>query len=532
MLPTSYLKALTDLLYTQAKGFVGIFDYDLGWFTQVNQADVKLLGYPSEQAFLDDPNHSFRTPPWTPAQWQHLCEQARREGRQVIEAQIRRHTGEGFAGHVEVSYFEVEGRELLLICLTEHNQLQHTERALAHSVRRFEAVFTNATIGIIVCDQAGAIVSTNQLAERLFGYHSEELLSQLIGVLVPLAPGRWHKQLHASAKVHQPQVRTLSAQTALVGQRKDGSTFPVEVSLSYFNLDQEQYVVAYVLDITAKKAAEQELIAQHQSVARLNADLEQKVADRTHALLITLEQLESRGKELAQALAAEQQLGELKSRFVSIASHEFRTPLTVVLTSASLIEEYTTSAQQNQRLKHVQRIQASVNHLNSILEEFLSVGRIEEGNIKAHPATFDITTLLNETMVDVQGLLKAGQRVERHVECPEPLRLDPSLTRKILVNLLSNAIKYSGAGSVVTVGATCTDHHLLLTVQDTGVGIAPQDQEQLFQPFVRARNVANIQGTGLGLYIVAKYLEVMGGTIALRSKLNVGTTVTITLPSR
>ncbi len=528
MLPSSYLKALTDLLYTQAKGFVGIFDYALGWFTQVNAAAVKLLGYPSEQAFLDDPNHSFRTPPWTPGQWQSLCEQTQREGRQVIEAQIRRHTGESFSGHVEISYFEVEGRELLLICLTEHNRLQQAERELAHSVRRFEAVFTNATIGIIVCDRPGAIVATNQLAEQLFGYEAEELLGQLIEVLVPPSPGRHHEKLRDSFNVN-PQVRNMGAHRALLGQRKDGSVFPVEISLSYFHLDQELYVVAYILDLTAKKAAEQELVAQHQRVAQLNADLEQKVADRTHALLITLEQLEKRGQELAQALKAEQELGELKSRFVSIASHEFRTPLTVVLTSATLIEEYAYSDQQGQRLKHVQRIRSSVKHLNDILEEFLSVGRIEEGNIEAHPATFDMATLVTETLADVQGLLKPGQVVERLVQCPT-LQLDPSLMRKILVNLLSNAIKYSGENSIITVSATCARNQLTVWVKDAGIGISVEDQAQLFKPFSRARNVTNVLGTGLGLYIVAKYLELMKGTITLRSELNQGTTVTITIP--
>ncbi|MBC7448524.1 MAG: PAS domain S-box protein [Hymenobacteraceae bacterium] len=529
MLPASYLPPLTDLLYTQAKGFVGIYDLQLGWFTQVNAAAVKLLGYPSEQVFLDDPDHSLRKPPWTPVQWQVLCERARQEGRQEVETEIRCYSGESFRGHIKFSYFEIERHPLFLITLTEVNRLQQAERALAHSVRRFEAVFTNATIGIIVCDRPGAIVATNQLAEQLFGYEAEELLGQLIEILVPQAPGRHHEKLRGAFNA-QPQVRDMGAHRALLGQRKDGSVFPVEISLSYFHLDQELHVVAYILDLTAKKAAEEQLAAQQQRVVQLNADLEQKVADRTHALLITLEQLEKRGQELAQALATEQELGELKSRFVSIASHEFRTPLTVVLTSATLIEEYANTNQQSHRLKHVQRIRSSVKHLNDILEEFLSVGRIEEGNIEAHPAAFDLTDLLTETLADVQGLLKPGQVVARQVQCPTPLRLDPSLMRKILVNLLSNAIKYSGENSIITVGATCARNQLTVWVKDTGIGISAEDQAQLFKPFSRAGNVTNVLGTGLGLYIVAKYLELMKGTISLHSELHHGTTVTITIP--
>jgi signal transduction histidine kinase len=306
--------------------------------------------------------------------------------------------------------------------------------------------------------------------------------------------------------------------------------FPVEASLSYFYLDEELYVVAYILDLTTKQAAEQELLTQQQRVTRLNAELEQKVTDRTNALLITLEQLEKRGNELAQALAAEQELGDLKSRFVSMASHEFRTPLTAVLSSADLIEEYPGGEQQPQRLKHVQHIRASVQHLNDILEEFLSVGRIEEGKVEAKPANFNLTTLVQETVANVQSFLKSGQIIDYQVDCPVPVRLDASLLRKILVNLLSNALKYSPENSVVTVRATCAPRRLTLRVQDQGIGIAKEDQTHLFEQFFRASNVVTVPGTGLGLYIIAKYLELMGGTIDLQSMPDQGTTVTILLP--
>jgi signal transduction histidine kinase len=290
------------------------------------------------------------------------------------------------------------------------------------------------------------------------------------------------------------------------------------------------YVVAYILDISLKKAAEQELLAQHQHIARLNADLEQQVADRTHALLVTLQQLEKRTTELTQALAAKQELGELKSRFVSMASHEFRTPLTAVLTSADLIGSYPSSAQQPERLKHVQRIRASAQKLNDILEEFLSVGRIEEGRLEVRPTRLDLASLLPEALADVQSLVKPGQTIDWQLDCPDPVQLDASLLRKIVVNLLSNALKYSEAGSVVTVRAACHDQLLTLSVADQGIGISAEDQAHLFERFFRARNVTTIPGTGLGLYIIARYLDLMGGTVALQSTLGQGTTVTITVP--
>ena len=530
MLTSSYPGVLTDLLYTQSKEFFGIYDPTLGWFTQVNPAGVRLLGYPSEPAFLADPNHSLRTPPWTGDQWQALCDQAQREGRQEVEANIRRHAGDALSGYLELAYFQVDGQPFFLIHITERSPLQQAERELAHSQRRFEAVFANATIGIIVCDRPGSIVSANALAEELFGYAPAELLGQRIEVLVPNAAGRRHEALRTSFNA-DPQVRSMGAHRGdLVGLRRDGTEFPVEASLSYFHLDEELYVVAYVLDITAKKNAEQELAAQQQRVAGLNAELEQKVAERTNALLNTLEQLEQRKDELAKALAAEQELGELKSRFVSMASHEFRTPLTWVLTSAELLSEYAQGPQQEKQLKHVARIRSSVKHMNDILEEFLSVGRIEEGRVEAKAAAVNLETLLAETVTDVQGLLKTGQRVECKATGPAFIRLDASLLRKILVNLLSNAVKYSGEKSVVGVRAACVNGVLTLTVQDQGVGISPEDQVHLFERFFRARNVATVPGTGLGLYIIAKYLELMRGSIVLHSALNEGTTVTITVP--
>ncbi|MGI4742421.1 MAG: ATP-binding protein [Janthinobacterium lividum] len=274
----------------------------------------------------------------------------------------------------------------------------------------------------------------------------------------------------------------------------------------------------------------QELSAAIESLQLSNLDLEQQVADRTHALLMTLQQLEQRRRQLTQALAAEQELGELKTRFVSMASHEFRTPLTTVLTSAELIADYPAVDQQTQRLRHVAHIRTAVAQLNDLLEEFLSVGRLEEGKVVTNPARLYPAALLAETVAAVQGLRKAGQNIVQQTDCPDPIRLDASLLRKILLNLLTNALKYSGENSVVTLRAECRDNQLTIRVADQGVGISPADQAHLFERFFRARSAAQVPGTGLGLYIIARYLELMGGHITLTSELGVGTTFTVTIP--
>ena len=423
-------------------------------------------------------------------------------------------------------------------------RLHQTERDLDHSVRRYEAVFSYATIGIVVCDRQGRITSANHLANELFGYGAGELIGLTIEQLVPTETGRYHQTLRQRFN-KQPQIREMGHNRDLHAQRKDGSVFPIEISLSYFQLDDEQYAVAYIIDTSVKKAAERQLLAQRDDIQRLNADLEQKVADRTNALMTTLGQLEQAKDELTKALTAEQQLGELKSRFVSMASHEFRTPLTVLQTSATLIEKYLALGQPDNCQIHLDHIRASTRHLNDILNEFLSVGMIEAGKVEAHPELVDVAKLVEETVADMQGILKPGQWVETDLfgsalAWTGQAWLDPSLFRKTILNLLTNAIKYSGSGraafgcdqsgSVVSIRGTVADGQLTLIVQDQGVGIPPGEQHHLFERFFRAGNVTNIAGTGLGLHIVGRYVALMGGMVSLQSVLNEGTTVTLTLP--
>ncbi|WP_128547507.1 PAS domain-containing sensor histidine kinase [Larkinella soli] len=394
----------------------------------------------------------------------------------------------------------------------------------------FSAVFANATIGIILSDSSGRMLSVSQFALNLFGYTEAEMVGQPIEILVPDSISGRHERLRESFNA-DPQVRAMGHGRDLYAKRKGGSVFPAEISLSYFYQDEKLYVVAYIIDISYKKEAERTLIEQKNSIEQLNAQLEQKVADRTHALMTTLHQLEESRDELSKALAAERELGELKSRFVSMASHEFRTPLAAVLTSAALLEKYKTSEEQDKRQKHIQRIKSSVNHLNDILEEFLSVGRLEEGRVKASCAVFDLGDLISDVVADVQGMRKAGQTIRVEFDCRSQVWSDKSLIRKILVNLLSNAIKYSSDDREILLSGHCDEEMTRISIRDQGIGISEEDQKHLFERFYRAKNATNIQGTGLGLHIVAKYIELLNGTIDLESQLHQGTTVTFTFPN-
>ncbi|GEO02690.1 hypothetical protein AAE02nite_03540 [Adhaeribacter aerolatus] len=273
-------------------------------------------------------------------------------------------------------------------------------------------------------------------------------------------------------------------------------------------------------------------------IRKLNAELEERVAERTRELGEAIQKLEHTNKtlyqaqiEIRKALQKEKELHELKSRFVTIASHEFRTPLSTVLSSASLISKYKTTEDDDKRLKHVERIKSAVSNLTSILNDFLSISRIEEGKIYNVPSAFDLVAFTTDITEEMQGVIKAGQRIYyEHTGDKTEVNLDKNLLKNILFNLLSNASKYSGEGKDIFLNTKLTDKTLTLQVKDQGIGIPDADKTHLFTPFFRAQNVTNIQGTGLGLNIVKRYVDIMQGTLDYTSELNQGTTFTITIP--
>ena len=260
----------------------------------------------------------------------------------------------------------------------------------------------------------------------------------------------------------------------------------------------------------------------------LNEQLEQKVEDRTTMLRETLHQLEKSRDELTEALEKEKDLNDLKSRFVSMASHEFRTPLSTILSSVSLIDKYTSEEDQDKRQKHINRIKAQVKNLTSVLEEFLSLGKLEEGGVVEKKQEFNINEMLTELISEMSAMAKDGQTIELKCEGNELVYLDKGLLRNILINLLSNAIKYSAENSQIEVYVEHTPDMVQIIIKDSGIGISEEDLKHMTDRFFRGTNAINIQGTGLGLHIVKKYLEVMNGNINFASKLKKGTEVTLT----
>ncbi|MDG1572046.1 PAS domain S-box protein [Robiginitalea sp. M366] len=236
-------------------------------------------------------------------------------------------------------------------------------------------------------------------------------------------------------------------------------------------------------------------------------------------------------QELLRALRTEQELNDLKSRFISMASHEFRTPLSAILSSAILIEKQNHASQEGKRQRYTKQIKNNVRNLVVILDDFLSLSRLEEGEIRCKASDFDLLSLLGSVLEELETSLKVGQYfVERYSLPDAEVRLDPKLTRHILINLLSNAIKYSPENSPIYIALQPASSQIQLSVTDRGMGIPRSEQDQLFHRFFRARNAINIPGTGLGLHIVKQYTDLMGGTIDFESAEGRGSTFRITLP--
>ena len=377
-----------------------------------------------------------------------------------------------------------------------------------------KALFDHASMGIVVVNSKGMIITVNPFALKLFGYTLEELTEKPIEQLIP---ARYHHKHvdHRDHYIEHPKSRPMGVGMDLFAIKKDGIEFPVEVSLGNYLNNGENYAIAFISDISIRKKAEAEIV-------KLNDELEATVEQRTQELTNAMHQLEQSKEVLTNALNKEKELSDLKSRFVSMASHEFRTPLSTILSSASLVAKYTETDQQENRDKHINRIKTSVNNLTDLLNEFLSIGKIEDGKIIAHYTLFNIKELLQTICTEMESHVRPGQKIKYQHAGSKEVNLDVSLLRNIILNLLSNAIKFSPENGVIEVNSHNNKEEISIAVRDTGIGISVEDQEHLFERFFRGTNATNIAGTGLGLHIVGKYMELMNGQISYTSNLENG----------
>ena len=401
----------------------------------------------------------------------------------------------------------------------------------------FIEIFQSMSEGLIMVDEAGKIVISNPVADQIFGYERNGLVGLTMEILLPERFKGTHINFR-KAFYADPSPRRMGTGRDLMAVHKEGKEFPVEISLSFTRYQNKLLVMAFISDISQRKKAQEALKKSEEQLILYATELEKKVQIRTEALNNMVGELEKEVQErkkaveeTRKALEKERELNDLKSKFVSLASHEFRTPLSTIMSSASLIGQYKEKGDFDKLDKHISRIKSSVGHLTNILNDFLSLGKLEEGKIDVQNEWVNLNHFFFEIEEDLRPTLKAGQVIllECQPEAPNVFT-DIRILRNVILNLISNASKYSDNNKKIHVTCAHDENDVSISVIDEGIGIPESDIKHIFERFFRATNASNIQGTGLGLNIVKRYADILGGTISFNSQYGIGSTFTITLP--
>lgn len=380
-----------------------------------------------------------------------------------------------------------------------------------------KAIIESAIDGIITIDNCGLVESLNPAALKLFGYDEAEVVGKNISVLMP-EPDRSAHDGYLVRYDHTGEKRIIGKGREVRGLRKDGTTFPFRLAVSEVQYEDRKIYTGFVHDLSKEKEAEEQL-------RQYAAKLEELVDERTNSLKEIVEALRDAKEEVSMSLEKEKELGQMKSRFVSMASHEFRTPLSSIQLSASLIQKYAEPFDSMPIQKHVNKVKNAVGNLTTILNDFLSLEKLEAGRVEVNPSTFDLVKLSEEVTEEMQMIAKQNQHIiYQHTGAKSLVHLDQNLLKNCMINLISNAIKYSGENTFIEFNTEVNEEGAKVIVKDNGIGIPEADQVYLFEPFFRAHNTGNIPGTGLGLNIVRRYASLMKGTLQFKSIINQETT--------
>ncbi|WP_442846127.1 PAS domain-containing sensor histidine kinase [Leeuwenhoekiella sp. H156] len=381
----------------------------------------------------------------------------------------------------------------LLIDITERKK---AERDLKH----WASIFNDSLNEIFIFDaQSLKFLDVNKGAIRNIGYSLSELREMTpLNIKPDFSKEEFLQIIEPLLEDKEEKIKFYARH-----QRKDGTQYPVEIHLQKSISGTKVTLVAIILDITEREQYTQKL--------------EATVAERT--------------KQLKEALEKEQELGELKTKFLSLVSHEFKTPLSGILTSAILAGKYTAEDQQDKRDKHLKTIQSKVKYLNNIINDFLSIERLEKGKVNYNFSSFPLTKVVNEVVYDANMLLKEGQIISYPQGIDNiHIHFEEKILELALTNLISNAIKYSSENSTIHLSAQENQDRLVIKVRDEGIGIPEEEQKHIFERYFRAENALLNQGTGIGLNIVKSHLENLGGSISFTSTYNEGSEFSIEIP--
>jgi PAS domain S-box-containing protein len=486
---------VVDLLKTQFPDAAVLTDAD-GVVAYWSLGAQTVFGYASEEA-VDRDLAQLIVPPAHAQEHQQRMQEALQQGLVTFESVRRRNDGSLLYADVSAKRISVAGEAQPLLMLVEKDV---TPIKVLRDARLMEARFRDllesTPDGIVLANPTGHIVIANSQAERLFGYAAGELLGKSVDLLLPERYRKAHVG-HRANYLFQPRKRAMGSGLDLAGRRKDGSEFPIEISLSPLHTEESAFVMSAIRDISERKNFEKAL--------------------------------QEKNLELASA-------NQAKDRFLASMSHELRTPLNAIIGFTGTLLMRLPGPLTEDQDKQLRTVQGSARHLLALINDLLDVAKIEAGKIELHPEPVDCRALLEEVAAALQP--QATQKgLAFAVDLPSqawPLRTDRRALSQIVINLTSNAIKFTLAGSVrLSLAQRSTDGEWTdFIVEDTGEGIEPADQARLFGAFSRIeqRRGPQPEGTGLGLHLSRKLAVVLGGDILVDSQPGRGSRFTLSLP--
>jgi PAS domain S-box-containing protein len=372
--------------------------------------------------------------------------------------------------------------------------MKNTQKELETNKRLLQAILDNLVDGILTFNEKGEIQSVNRAGAYIFGYPPDEMIGLNISILIPsLAVQKGNGGLKSLLE------RFNGLGDELEGQRKDNSTFPIYFTANEVNLDHHKLYTAIIQDFTERKFMERQMWDKE----RLNIELEK-----------------------------ERELRDVKNRFISMMSHDLKTPLAAIRLANSMLRNYGDRSSPEEEIESYDTIDQQVEHLTEMINDVMTISHQDFTGAELDRQIIDLETYCRDIIEELQLAYRMKRSLnfsgtDRRIEA----NIDVKMMRRALTNLLTNAIKYSPEDTPVHMELTYANCQAIIKISDQGIGIPPEDLSRLFEPFNRGSNVGGIQGTGLGLAIAKQAVELHGGTINVESNLGKGTTFTIMLPA-
>jgi PAS domain S-box-containing protein len=388
--------------------------------------------------------------------------------------------------------------------LADMTEQEQAARREAHSERRFRDLLEAAPDAIIEVDREGRIILLNRVTEKMFGYQREELMGRSVEMLIPEDLRGCHVG-HRAHYWNHPQTRAMGSGLSLSGQRKDGTRFPVEISLSPVYSEDGFRVTAIIRDTSERKQTEDRLRAIQEKYTR---------------------ELEERNRQIERA-------NRLKSEFLASMSHELRTPLHTIIGFSELLGEELEGPLNDKQQRFVNHIHKDSLHLLELINDVLDLSKIEAGRLELRRESFDARAAIDEVLGSIRPQSEAKRlTLEKNLPDFPPLYADRVRFKQILLNLLSNAVKFTPENGKIRVEAKLDHDVLEVSVIDTGIGIASEEQKSVFDKFYQVGHTTKgvREGTGLGLAITQRLVQEHGGAISVTSQLGKGSRFTFTIP--